>query len=164
MAALIMFESPIGQITVERSNIGIARVDILSPATGSQIAPEEDNLLQQARQQILEFLNGARQEFNLPLDLSGMSDFQAKVLRLTKQIPYGGTRTYGEIARSMGKPEAGRAVGGALARNPIPLLIPCHRVVAASGALTGYSAAGGVATKTRLLQLEGNRVVGEKLG
>ena len=90
--------------------------------------------------------------------------FQREVLQLTLEIPFGEVRTYGELARTLGKSAASRAVGGALARNPLPLLIPCHRVVAATGALTGYSAASGIATKAWLLELEGHKIVSQKLG
>jgi len=94
------------------------------------------------RQQILQYLAGTRTEFELPLDWTAMTGFQADVLRLTLGIPYGEVRTYGDLASLLGKPAASRAVGGALARNPLPLLIPCHRVVASTGALRGYSAPG----------------------
>jgi len=85
------------------------------------------------------------------------------VLDLTRQIAFGEVLTYGEIARRLGKPAASRAVGAALGRNPMPLLIPCHRVVAANRSLTGYSAADGIKTKAWLLTLEGGKVVGQKL-
>ena len=164
MCALIKFTSPIGFITIESSIIGIARVDISD--TGHEIIAETPNgdLLLQARQQILQYLAGTRTEFELPLDWTAMTGFQADVLRLTLGIPYGEVRTYGDLATQLGKPAASRAVGGALARNPLPLLIPCHRVVASTGALRGYSATGGIATKARLLQMEGQCIVGKKLG
>lgn len=164
MCASIKFTSPIGFIKIESSIIGIARVDISD--TGNEIIaePPTSNLMLQARQQILQYLEGTRREFDLPLDWNAISGFQADVLRLTLGIPYGEVHTYGELASELGKPAASRAVGGALARNPLPLLIPCHRVVSSTGALTGYSAAGGIATKARLLQMEGHRVVGKKLG
>ena len=163
MTASLKFASPIGQITIAKSKNGIARVDI---DAGDQKADANnaDELLVSARQQILEYFAGDCKTFDLPLDWSGMSAFQADVLRLTLEIPFGEVRTYGELAIALGKPAASRAVGGALARNPLPLLIPCHRVVASSGALTGYSAAGGITTKARLLEMEGHRVVSKKLG
>lgn len=120
-------------------------------------------MLNLCKQQILEYLTGTRRDFELPLDWSSITGFQSDVLHLTYEIPYGEVRSYGEVARALGKPAASRAVGGALARNPMPILIPCHRVVAASGALTGYSAADGITTKSLLLELEGHRIVGQKL-
>jgi methylated-DNA-[protein]-cysteine S-methyltransferase len=163
MEGFIQFESPIGQITIEKSKNGLARVDIKAGDQKSHI-DTSDELLLSARLQVLEYLAGKRRAFDLPLDWSEMTVFQADVLRLTLAIEYGEVRAYGELANLLGKPAASRAVGGALARNPLPLLIPCHRVVASSGALTGYSATGGIATKARLLELEGHRVVGQKLG
>lgn len=163
MNASIMFTSSLGLITIERSNSGVARVDIAAEGHITTVDPA-DELLLAARRQVSEYLAGSRRSFDLPLDWSGMTAFQAEVLRLTLQIPFGSARTYGELANALGKPAASRAVGGALAHNPLPLLIPCHRVVASSGALTGYSAAGGIATKARLLEMEGLRIVGKKLG
>ena len=83
-----------------------------------------------------------------------MSPFQRRVLRAALRIPYGRVSTYGEIAAEIGNPRAARAVGRALGANPIPLVVPCHRVIAGSGALGGYSAAGGVRVKRKLLDLE----------
>jgi O-6-methylguanine DNA methyltransferase len=105
---------------------------------------------------VLWHLEGKIQDFrNVEVDLSGISPFPRRVLELTRQIPAGETRTYGELARVLGQPYAARAVGQALGRNPIPLIIPCHRVLAAGGKPGGFSAPGGRATKARLLALEG---------
>jgi methylated-DNA-[protein]-cysteine S-methyltransferase len=92
---------------------------------------------------------------DIPLDDRGIDDFRRAVYAATRQIAPGGTRTYGQIARAIGRPEAARDVGVALSRNPTPIIVPCHRVVAANGALTGFSAPGGLATKRRMLELEG---------
>ncbi len=116
------FESPIGWITVERSNKGISRIDIHT-ARNTELS-EADELLQQCREEIFEYLGGNRKTFSLPLDLGGLTGFQAAVLKLALEIPYGEVRTYGELANTLGKPAASRAVGGAMARNPLPLLIP----------------------------------------
>ncbi len=109
----------------------------------------------QACQQIGDYLTGARPSFDLPLDIGALTDFQQQVLRATLQIPRGQTVTYNDIAHKIRNPKAVRAVGQALGRNPIPLVIPCHRVVASSGKLGGYSGGGGLATKQALLALEG---------
>ena len=101
--------------------------------------------------QIIEYLNGRRAAFDLPLDLRG-TPFQKRVLAVVATIPYGHTRTYAQVAQAAGKPRAYRAVGMANALNPLPLVIPCHRVVASDG-LGGYG--GGIAMKRRLLELEG---------
>ena len=104
-----------------------------------------------AERQLDEYFHGDRISFDVPLDLVG-TDFQKKVWAAMLAIPFGETRTYGEIARQIGKPEAVRAVGGAANRNPIAVLAPCHRIVGASGDLTGF--AGGLKAKTHLLALE----------
>ena len=164
MNTFLRFQSPVGAILAVRTKNGISRIEIGADAGFMDNASSTDQVLIQCKQQLIAYLAGTRREFDVPLDRSAITGFQAEVLRLTSAIPYGEVRTYGELARALGKPAASRAVGGALARNPLPILIPCHRVLAASGQLTGYSAANGIATKAHLLELEGHRVVGQKLG
>lgn len=101
--------------------------------------------------QVLEYLEGKRVEFDLPLDLRG-TEFELAVYRELERIPYGQTRTYAEVAEAVGNPKAFRAVGNANASNPLPLVIPCHRVVAVGGKLGGYAA--GLAMKKQLLMME----------
>ncbi len=105
--------------------------------------------------QISQYLTGDRRSFELPIDWEFLKPFQRSALRLVCAIPYGETRSYGEIARTLGKPSASRAVGSANAQNPMPLVIPCHRVVGSDGKLHGYSGAQGLQTKEWLLHLEG---------
>ncbi len=102
-----------------------------------------------------EYLEGRRRAFPLPIAWEALPPFQRAVLRATFAIPYGEVRTYGEVARRIGKPGAARAVGRALGANPMPIAIPCHRVVGRDGRLHGFSAPGGLATKAWLLRLEG---------
>lgn len=109
--------------------------------------------------QIDEYLAGRRRDFELPIDWSILTLFQEEVLRLVCAIPYGQTRTYQQLADELGKPGAARAVGQANATNPMPLIIPCHRVLGSDGGLHGYGGAGGVETKAWLLALEGNRLL-----
>jgi len=104
-----------------------------------------------ARQQLTEYFAGERKAFDLPLALQG-TEFQLLVLKELSRIPYGETVSYGEIAKRIGRPKAVRAVGAANGRNPIPIVIPCHRVIGSSGDLTGFG--GGLDTKTELLRLE----------
>lgn len=104
-----------------------------------------------ARQQLEEYFAGKRKDFDLPLHLSG-TDFQVRVLEELQRIPYGETTTYGAIAERIGRPKAVRAVGAANGRNPIPIIIPCHRVIGSGGKLTGFG--GGLDTKEELLRLE----------
>ncbi len=105
-----------------------------------------------AKTQLAEYFDGRRQTFNLPLKPEG-TEFQMKAWAALQKIPYGETRTYGQQAEMIGNPKASRAVGGANNANPIPIIIPCHRVIGAGGALTGFG--GGLETKSFLLTLEG---------
>ena len=93
--------------------------------------------------------------FDTAIDISRLTEFRQRVLCLTMQIPYGTVTTYGQLAVQAGSPRAARAVGAALAANPVPIIIPCHRVIAGSGALSGFSGAGGLQMKKLLLNLEG---------
>ncbi len=107
-----------------------------------------------ALSQLQDFFAGRRRRFDLPLDLGGLTPFARDVLAALCQVPAGATVSYGELADRAGHPGAARAVGRVMAGNPLPLVVPCHRVVGASGALTGYSGASGVATKHWLLAFE----------
>jgi methylated-DNA-[protein]-cysteine S-methyltransferase len=98
---------------------------------------------------------------SIPLDLAAASDLERKVYEAARRIPCGEVRTYGEIAREIGAPGASQAVGAALGRNPVPIVVPCHRVLASGGRSGGFSAPGGVATKFRMLEIEGARRPGE---
>ncbi len=153
---------PIGTITVYCENNSIVRVRLDELLQAGK--PSSDPLLRQAQAQLEEYFSGTRKEFSLPCALGTLTAFQRDVLELTSRIPYGEVCTYGQIASSLGKPQASRAVGAALARNPLPILIPCHRVVAANGHLTGYLGRKGIAGKKLLLELEGHTIVGDKLG
>jgi O-6-methylguanine DNA methyltransferase len=104
------------------------------------------------RRQLTEYLEGRRRAFDLPFELRG-SEFQKDVWRAVERVPYGYTATYGEIATVIGRPKASRAVGAANGSNPLPIVIPCHRVIGSDGSLTGYG--GGLPLKRRLLALEG---------
>jgi methylated-DNA-[protein]-cysteine S-methyltransferase len=108
----------------------------------------------QAIRQLDEYLRGERHSFDLPVDWSSLTLFQQRAYQLTCAIPYGQVITYGEIARQLGNPAAARAVGRAQATNPMPLVIPCHRVLGSDGALHGYGAGEGLKTKEWLLALE----------
>jgi methylated-DNA-[protein]-cysteine S-methyltransferase len=112
-----------------------------------------DPLLSDAAQQLQAYFSGTLQDFDLPLDLSAGTAFQQAVWQALRGIPHGDTRSYLALAAQLGKPSATRAVGAAVGRNPISLIVPCHRVLGSSGQLTGY--AGGLWRKQALLQLEG---------
>ena len=113
---------------------------------------DANGLLVEAARQLRAYFAGELREFRLPLDLQG-TDFQKRVWRQLETIPYGETRSYSEIAAAIGAPRAVRAVGAANGANPVPIVVPCHRVIGASGKLVGYG--GGLELKRRLLELEG---------
>lgn len=109
-------------------------------------------IIEQAGRELLHYLEGKRKKFSVKLDLTGTTAFSRKVWRVTRKIPYGQVRTYGWVAEKVGDPYSSRAVGGALAANPVPIFIPCHRVVASDGCLGGFG--GGLSLKRWLLALE----------
>ncbi len=115
--------------------------------------PPSHPVLRQAITQLDEYFAGRRTQFDLPLDLQGGTGFQQAVWQALLAIPSGATTSYGEIGARIGRPAAVRAVGAAVGRNPVSVIVPCHRVLGRDGSLTGY--AGGLARKTALLQLEG---------
>ncbi len=132
----------------------VARVAQRSKAT----LIRSDEAAAEALKQVLEYLGGQRTKFDLPLDMSTLSEFQRRVLGIALKIPRGKVLTYGDVAKAIGKPQASRAVGQALGHNPVPIVIPCHRVLGSDGSLHGYSGGGGIQTKKWLLQLEGAQV------
>ncbi len=115
--------------------------------------PAAGQMAQAAAQQLAEYFQQHRQEFTVPVDISTLSPFTRQVLTGCATIPWGDTRTYGQLAVQIGCPRGARAVGQALGRNPVPILIPCHRVISSDGSLGGFGA--GVEMKRRLLALEG---------
>ncbi|BDY06700.1 methylated-DNA--[protein]-cysteine S-methyltransferase [Ferrimonas sp. YFM] len=149
-----MWDSPWGEILAAVSDRGLA---LLSFQQGAQpVTPEphwqrDASALAQVRQQCQQYAAGERDSFELPLDMVG-TEFQRQVWQALTTIPSGETRSYGDIARQIGRPKAVRAVGAANGRNPVALVVPCHRVIGASGSLTGY--AGGLAIKQALLSHE----------
>ncbi len=113
------------------------------------------NWFPDCRARLKEYGTGRQIDFsNIPCHLGTMTIFQQKVLKATRLVPCGKTQSYGEIARRIGHPRAARAVGGTMARNPIPIIIPCHRIVGHNGKLTGFTAPGGIRFKKKLLMLE----------
>lgn len=140
--------SPIGKITIEGSNRGVSGIKFSH--RNVRYSPTEEML--RLSQELKRYFKGERVKFQVKLDLSSLLPFTKRVLKETRKIPYGETRTYREIAEAIGNPRASRAVGQALKRNPIPLIIPCHRVVSKDGGLGGFSL--GLKVKKYLLELE----------
>jgi methylated-DNA-[protein]-cysteine S-methyltransferase len=149
--------SPVGELFVAATDRGLARIsffpdgmeDTVARAFGRRVlrSPLDD-----VRRELDEYFEGKRRDFDLPLDLR-VAPFHADVLAQLALVPYGQTETYGVLAAKAGRPRAARAVGTVMNRNPIPIVLPCHRIVGADGSLTGY--AGGLDVKRHLLQLEG---------
>ncbi len=155
-------DSPVGTLLVATSTRGLCRIsfdpeperelDRLASAFGARVL-RSPGPVDPVRRELDEYFEGGRTEFDLPVDLTALPDFQRDVLVELRRVPYGHVDTYGGLAKKIGKPRAARAVGGALNRNPIPIVVPCHRIVGASGSLVGY--AGGLERKQALLGLEG---------
>ena len=150
-------DSPIGVLTLVASPAGLTHVlfegeepvDVGLPADLPEA--DDDPTLEQAAAELGEYFAGERRHFDVPLDLRG-TDFQLDAWRALADVPYGETRSYGEQAEAIGRPGAFRAVGAANGRNPVPVVLPCHRIIGADGSLTGFG--GGLDTKRRLLAHE----------
>lgn len=150
------FPSPIGELAVIGSESGVRAILWPNDRPGRVtidhvVTPDRDGRLDLVLDQLEEYFSGSRREFTVPLVVSG-TDFQRAVWRRLTEIPYGSTTSYGEVATAIGRPSAARAVGAATGLNPISVIIPCHRLVGASGALTGF--AGGLDAKRWLLRHE----------
>lgn len=151
------FVTPIGTLRIVGGAGGVERIDLPNAAAGApdpgwrerrRSLPEP---LERAKRQLLEYFDGARRRFDLPLAAAGTA-FQRRVWDELRRIPYGETISYGELARRIGRPTASRAVGAANGRNPLAIVVPCHRVIGADGALVGYG--GGLPVKETLLAHE----------
>lgn len=150
-----LLDTPFGALGIAGTTQGLIHVEFQDGERPVRPAPdwqEDQGLLDEARVQLREYFEGRRQRFTVPVAPEG-TPFQQRVWRELRQIPWGATTTYQEIAEKLGQPAAVRAVGHANGRNPVAIVIPCHRVVGANGRLTGY--AGGIAIKRCLLQHEG---------
>lgn len=142
------YETALGLLEL---GVSEARICMLRFADARSAPHMPSAVSEQAAHEVQEYLAGMRRSFTVPVQLAGTA-FRQACWRAVQQIPYGETRTYGEIAAALGKPGAARAVGAAMAANPVWLIVPCHRVLGANGTLTGY--AGGTERKRRLLELE----------
>jgi O-6-methylguanine DNA methyltransferase len=157
-----VIESPLGPLYLAVGEGGLCNVDFgvdrgtflqrLDPLARTE---RSATAVAAVARQLQAYFAGTLNRFDLALDMTRLTPFQQSVLQAARRIPPGTVRTYGQVAQAIGKPKASRAVGQALGRNPMPIVIPCHRVVAADGSLGGYSGGGGVQSKQLLLQLEG---------
>jgi len=152
MKNVFYYNTKIGRIGIEENGKAITKLDFINKDMEEEIIEENETaLLKEAINELNEYLDGNRSSFDLPLEPKG-TEFQKKVWNALKEIPYGETRSYGEIAKIIGNEKAARAVGMANNKNPIAIIVPCHRVIGANGKLVGY--AGGLDLKEKLLQLE----------
>jgi methylated-DNA-[protein]-cysteine S-methyltransferase len=160
----VLRNSPLGDLWVAVSDRGLAAIEWSKDEAvfGAYLTKRFKRPIQSdpkrvalALQQLDEYLRGARKAFDLPIDWFLMRPFQQQVLQIVYAIPFGQTRTYGDIAHEIGNPRAARAVGRANATNPMPLVVPCHRVIGGDGKLHGYGGGEGLPTKEWLLKLEG---------
>jgi len=155
-------DSPVGDLFLAATDRGLCRISYRVDGQDDELArlygvrvlrmPLDD-----VRRELDEYFEGRRQDFDLPLDLR-VAPFHEAVLHELARVPYGRTETYGSLAAKVGRPKAARAVGTVMNRNPIPIVLPCHRIVGANGSLTGY--AGGLHVKRALLELEGAMLPG----
>jgi methylated-DNA-[protein]-cysteine S-methyltransferase len=147
-------ESPIGDLTIVAESDAIVAIE-MSPArpatTASAVRDDTHPLLGEARRQLDAYFRREMDAFSLPLRPSG-TDFQRRVWKALEGIPYGDTASYGDVAKAIGAPGSARAVGAANGANPLPIVVPCHRVIGSNGSLTGYG--GGIDRKRKLLALE----------
>lgn len=152
MSACCSFTTPLGTIRLVASDNGLTALSW----NGSEFVDQEpsDSQLLLGKEELLQYFFGGLQRFTVKVDLTHETGFTAQVYAALRSVPYGETITYGELARRAGYPHAARAVGQVMARNPLPIILPCHRVIAATGALTGYSGGAGIATKIFLLNHE----------
>lgn len=158
------FDTPFGRMYVAATDRGIAKVSWQQPDEDAFVRGLEERFpglpvvrdpasLDEAERELREYFRGRRARFRLPVDLTSLSEFDRRVLEEARGIGFGQVIPYAELARRIGRPNAARAVGGALGRNPVAIVVPCHRVVRSDGSLGGYG--GGVEFKERLLALEG---------
>jgi len=164
----VTFETALGRCAIRWTAAGISGVALPQarplPGQALESGVAVPGFVREAIEGIVAVLAGAPADLrSVALDERGIDAFRRAVYAATRDIAPGTTRSYGEVAQAIDQPGAARDVGAALARNPFPIIVPCHRVVAANGALTGFSAPGGLATKRRLLQLEGAPGYGQQV-
>ena len=159
-------DTPLGRLLVAATDDGVLRLgfgheslDKVLADLAAKVSPrilQDDARLEKTRRQLGEYFDGRRKTFDMPLDRRLIHGFHRRVLDVTERIPYGSVSTYKKVAEKAGSPRASRAAGNALGSNPIPIIIPCHRVIGNDGSLTGFG--GGLPVKKRLLELESRQL------
>jgi methylated-DNA-[protein]-cysteine S-methyltransferase len=157
-----LVDTPLGDLLVAVTDRGVCRIEF-DPEPERDLEPiardygvrvlRAPKVVDEPRRELTEYFEGSRTRFELPLDLRLAAEFRLRVMNELARVPYGSVTTYGALAAKAGRPAAARAVGTFMNRNPVPIVLPCHRVVGASGSLVGYG--GGLERKEQLLRLEG---------
>lgn len=149
----LTIDTPIGPLTIFASDKAVTRLDFAAGKSFSA-SPESRVVADQAATELEEYFARQRENFDVSVALKGTA-FQESVWGEIARVNFGETKTYAELAGAIGNPKAARAVGGAVGANPVPIIVPCHRIMGAAGKLTGYSGGAGIPTKIQLLKLEG---------
>jgi len=152
----LTIDTPLGPVEIRGSERGVSEIRYTQDQSGAPSDTQVPGPVREAAAQLAEYFAGRRTRFDFPLDLRG-TPFQRAVWDCLLGIPFGETRTYGWVAQAVGRPRAARAVGQAVGRNPVAIVVPCHRIVASGGRLGGYT--GGLHIKRYLLRLEGQELV-----
>ena len=147
--------TPLGTLTLEANDRGLSSVRFPNRAGPHETRSRDNSILAQAKRELSAYFGGELKQFSVPLDWQG-TDFQQSVWQALTHIPYGETVSYADIARAIGRPSSARPTGGAVGANPLPIIVPCHRVIGSDQTLTGFT--GGLNIKIALLELEGRLV------
>jgi len=153
MRYLDTLDTPLGTLQIEATERGLCGIWFPSRSINQGPTSGKNRVISLAKQELNAYFAGDLTTFSVPLDWQG-TRFQESVWQALLAIPYGKTMTYGDVARAIGRPRSSRPVGGAVGKNPLPIIVPCHRVIGSDGSLTGFT--GGLDIKIRLLELEGH--------
>ena len=155
MRYLDTLDTPLGTLQIEATERGLCGIWLPSRSINQGPTPGKNRVISLAKQELNAYFAGDLTTFSVPLDWQG-TRFQESVWQALLAVPYGKTVTYGDVARAIGRPRSSRPVGGAVGKNPLPIIVPCHRVIGSDGSLTGFT--GGLDIKVRLLALEGHSI------
>jgi len=155
MRCLDTLDTPLGTLQIEATERGLCGIWFPSLSVNDGPTPGKNRVISLAKQELNAYFAGDLTTFSVPLDWQG-TRFQESVWQALLAVPYGKTVTYGDVARAIGRPRSSRPVGGAVGKNPLPIIVPCHRVIGSDRSLTGFT--GGLDIKIRLLELEGHSI------
>ena len=155
MRCLDTLDTPLGTLQIEATERGLCGIWFPSRSIDQGPTSKTNRVISLAKQELNAYFTGGLTTFSVPLDWQG-TRFQESVWQALLAVPYGKTVTYGDVARAIGRPRSSRPVGGAVGKNPLPIIVPCHRVVGSDRSLTGFT--GGLDIKIRLLELEGHSI------